>query len=703
MAKGKSSYKKTWPMAEEIVVEESITEEWLEKQKKLKNKLSEKKSMWDDGWYSIWDMSWKTFNTETLDDSQVTKIIDRAVKELKKSEDALSTVLSEYVNVKKWYLDLESKGDPFYVDYNLLYNNVDMLMALSYSNEMKVVFTGTDESDVDNSNIITKTAEYDYRDELWMDLLEYELWMDKFLWWVAVFVWDWWNEFTNSPIGIVMPWEFYRPDPDWRWHADKYRRHGCYGKMTKQQMKDPWNFFNIDEVVDTVRDNDKTNAMTDNWSNINLQSDQSTDEWAYFTVYNHFWTKDDWTKYLATLANGWSLLIRYIELDYKIWGKPVFPLSLDFWKPKKWFPLGIKPYDIVNRKQRVLSLILNLAVKQSVRSSLGNHIIVDEKAVKNRAQLSQLSEFPEVILVDTNGWQKNVNNVVSELQRSWVPQDNITVENRIKQLNYEETSIWPNQLWQSPDWDQTATEIRDNATNANVRLSLTTRVAQVFQKDFWRKRLMMYQYHFPENAKKQVVISREYGDKYMTFEHKYLNFSGDPHIKIVSKSEFEMNSRKLFSNHVVLHSYIEKLAVMAYVPLEVRMSMRKALRLLWYPEDEILRYVRESFEEMEAKSHLYLLNNDEEVDPLHADQIDEHHEDYLEVYKQAKPTKATRLAVLARLRMLRDRKKKDREAEKQQLLVNPNGNNNTNAMSNQMTADMISKWNDWSTLKDIQF
>jgi hypothetical protein len=48
---------------------------------------------------------------------------------------------------------------------------------------------------------------------------------------------------------------------------------------------------------------------------------------------------------------------------------------------------------------------------------------------------------------------------------------------------------------------------------------------------------------------------------------------------------------------------------MTYVPLEVRLSMRKLLRLLGYPEDEVLRYVRESYEEMDAKSHLLLLNN----------------------------------------------------------------------------------------------
>jgi len=82
-------------------------------------------------------------------------------------------------------------------------------------------------------------------------------------------------------------------------------------------------------------------------------------------------------------------------------------------------------------------------------------------------------------------------------------------------------------------------------------------------------------------------------------------------------------------------------------------------------------YVKESFEEMEAKSHLYMLNTDENLDPLDASQIDEYHEDYLVIYKQSKPTTAARLAIMDRLRMLKQRKKKDREAEKQQLLDNP--------------------------------
>ena len=103
------------------------------------------------------------------------------MKELKKSEDALSQELTDYPDIKKAYLDKEKRDDPFYVDYNLLFNNVDMLMALSYSNEMKVQFTGTNSADLDNSTVISNTFEYDYREEMDMDMVSYEMDMDKYL------------------------------------------------------------------------------------------------------------------------------------------------------------------------------------------------------------------------------------------------------------------------------------------------------------------------------------------------------------------------------------------------------------------------------------------------------------------------------------------------------------------------------------------
>lgn len=664
-----------------------------DKTEDLKEELKEKKEKWE--WLNIWTLKWEVYD-ETMSEDEQEEVRIATVRELKESENALATIISELPDVKKAYIDNEKRDDPFYVDYNLLFNNVDMLMALWYSNEMKAVFTGTNSADLDNSDVISKTAEYDYREEMDMDLIEYEVQMDKLLSWMWAVIRDGWNEETNSPIPKCWPAEYCRPDPMWRWNINRYRYIWWYGKMTMHQMKQAGNFFNLEQVIDTEWLEKESSDRNNNWSNITITPNGTEDEAAYFAVFNQFRTKEDGTKCLVTLANCGKLLVRYIELDYEIGGKPVFPISLDFWKPKRWFPFGIKLHDLSWRKQKVLSLLLNLWVKKAVRSSLGNHLIVDEDAIKNKNQLRQLTEFPELILVDTNNGAKSVNNIVSELQRSQVPQDNYNTEERIKQLNYEETSIWPNQLGISPSWNQTATEIKDNATNSNVRLSLANRISMNYYKDFWRKRLMMYQYHFKDGSKKQVTISREFGDRYLTFEKKYLKFSNDPHIKIISKFDQEQKNKQLFANHVVLHSYIEKLAAQSYVPLEVRLSMRKALRLMGYNEDEIIDFVRESAEEQEAKEQLYLLNNDEMLEPLDPDQIDENHQDYLQVYRQAKETKATKAAVRDRVNMMKQRDLKRREEEKQaaiQASLKAQGWANTNWMANQMTANMINQSN----------
>lgn len=473
--------------------------------------------------------------------------------------------------------------------------------------------------------------------------------------------------------------------------------------MTKQQMRDAGDFFSIDEVKDTERNTKEWSDKTNNWTNITIDDDDADDDSAYFAVYNHFRTMKDGRKCLVTLANWWALTVRYIVLEYKIWKKRVFPISLDTRKPKPGYPMGIRLYDLAQRKQKVLSLVLNLAVKKAIRSSLWNHLIVDDSAVKNKNQLRQLTEFPEIILFDSNNWTRNANQVVTELQHSQVPQDNYNIEERLKMLNQEETSIGPNQLWISSPWDQTAAEIKDMATNSNIRLSLANRISMWYYKDFWRKWLMMYQYHYPEETEKQIAISREFGDRYLTFKKKYLNMSNDPHIKIVSKYYMEQKHKQLFANHVVLHSYIEKLAMMWRIPLEVRLSLRKALRLLEYPEEEITDLVKESAEEREAKSQLYLLNRNVKLEELTPDQIDEFHEDYLHVYRQAKENAATQAAVMDRIRMQKKRDKKN--AEEQKTMQQAPNIPNTWGMQNQMTASMLSQnggGNNQPSLADIK-
>jgi hypothetical protein len=179
---------------------------------------------------------------------------------------------------------------------------------------------------------------------------------------------------------------------------------------------------------------------------------------------------------------------------------------------------------------------------------------------------------------------------------------------QLEVLNQIETAIGANQLGISPKGEQTAEEIRNNAENANVRLGMMNKVAFTFYQDFWAKWYMMYLYHMPKDSSKLLVISNDYGDRYMTFTDKHLNMSQDPHIDIRSKLEQQLQNRQHLANHIAIHTYIEQFANILKTNLSVRLSLRQILREMQYTEDQIYDYVQETLEEIDAKSQLMLLN-----------------------------------------------------------------------------------------------
>jgi len=160
---------------------------------------------------------------------------------------------------------------------------------------------------------------------------------------------------------------------------------------------------------------------------------------------------------------------------------------------------------------------------------------------------------------------------------------------------------------------------------------------------------------------KLVIISNDYGDRYMTFKMKDLELSQDPRIDIRSKLEEQLNNKQHLANHIAIHTYLEQFANILKTNLSVRLSLRQILREMQYTEEQIYDYVQETLEEMDAKSQLMLLNRNEKLEPLDPSQLWEEHEAYLHIYKQSKPTIAKQLAVQERIQMLRKRKAEERK------------------------------------------
>lgn len=254
-----------------------------------------------------------------------------------------------------------------------------------------------------------------------------------------------------------------------------------------------------------------------------------------------------------------------------------------------------------------------------------------------------------------------MDNAARELTRSQVPQDNFNMFSQLEVLNQIETAIGANQLGISPKGEQTAEEVRNNAENANIRLGMINKVAFNFYQDFWRKRYMMHIYHMPEESEKMIMISNDYGDRYMTFRYKNLDISQDPHINIKSRLEEQLQSRQRLANHIAIHTYLEQFSNVLKTNLSVRLSLRQLLREMQYSEDQIYDYVPETLEEIDAKSQLMLLNRNEKLEPLDPSQLREEHEAYLHIYKQARPNVATMIAIQDRLAMLRKRKTEERK------------------------------------------
>jgi hypothetical protein len=67
--------------------------------------------------------------------------------------------------------------------------------------------------------------------------------------------------------------------------------------------------------------------------------------------------------------------------------------------------------------------------------------LVDKDAIVNKNDLKQLSEFPEIIIVDTHKGQISLDNSARELTRSQVPQDNFSMFSQLEMLNQVETAI----------------------------------------------------------------------------------------------------------------------------------------------------------------------------------------------------------------------------------------------------------------------
>lgn len=420
-----------------------------------------------------------------------------------------------------------------------------------------------------------------------------------------------------------------------------------------------------------------------------LAANNETTEEPYKYVYNHY-TKFDGRKFLITTNYDMSDIGRIVPIDSILQSETeetLRPWSLTYYNPEEFNPYGGSVMDITEDKQRVLSKLLNLAVKRSIRSSVGGTRVYNKMKIPNRSALANLTEDPKIIGVDLKQWE-TLDNIIKEIEMSQLPNDNNNVSEQIQYFSKLATSLDPVTVGISAPGTQTATETQQMQANANVILGLSNYIDFLGEKDFWRKRMKMIKQNL--SGKKVIRITNGLGTKTMFIRKWDIKTKYDPDITISSRNEENAKNAKTSQMVTAMIGTLPEWYGKTY-------ALRKMFILNGMDEDEASVFVPETSEEIQAKQQLELLNRNIDVWPV--TDIMEDHDAYIAIFRQWQDTPAKDRAMQARLMA---KVEKDKQMRNQWQDTPAKDKSTSNTSQSMLMANALQKDKAITTTADVK-
>jgi len=349
----------------------------------------------------------------------------------------------------------------------------------------------------------------------------------------------------------------------------------------------------------------------------------------------------------VTLANDDSLLIRFEEI------KPVyeeekknpnlikFPVIVNHYEPFKWDPFGISVPDLLEDKQRIEQLFLNLNRIKAEHEAWWDTFLVDTDAIKNLNDLRQHTQWPKYVRADL---RKNPN-PIREVERGRIKQDAFNMAQVIRQQGSNDMWLDERAVWWTPDKSITATENQRIQRNQNVKLVLNNKINQWWEKDFWRNWLRAYYEFFPFKWEKNIMLQNSFGNVIQSVKRKDIDTWANIDIKVINKSDEESMKEQEKAWLLVIADLV--LQDPKSPEISKTFAKRSIARANWIDKDKISVLFPASIEEMKAKLDLELLNRN--MDVWEIEQLEEDHMSYIVIYWKAMDTDARDSAIRDRM------------------------------------------------------
>lgn len=546
-------------------------------------------------------------------------------------------------DMKKVYVPTTKKDK---VNINSVYTTMQTLMSVYYADRMNVEWVGRKISSNTVAKGLNKVAQFDYN-EMGLDKLDYQWNWDRFFFGIGIKTLDWWNSITSTPTASIMSPLSWIPDPRGWFTTESHRWAWFEVEDTFSSLDRNANYFNtklINSASEGLQDEIRQ-AYQDGRSITDQGYEQVANK--KYSIYHHY-TAIDWYRYLVTLANDKTLIIRITRLEpitKEEKANPLlvpFPIALKYYSPVKGDPYGISVPDLMRDKQSAESRIFNLAVIKETRNTLWEDLFYNPKVIKNTKTLTQPTVNPKAIPVNARDWDA-ISQSLYRLPKEQSVNNAFNVWSQLQFQNSLSTGLDSNALGIQSGAGQTATEAQITQKNANLRFILGTKIGKWGEETFWTLWKRSYQFNLKPKSRKVFYISGSFGAQHYEFRKRDFITNEALDITIISSSEKESLQQKQKADFFAVAP--QMLADPATPNVSKAFIKRKMLRLTGVSEEEVMIMEPKSVAELSAELDVELINED--LDPAEAKE-GEDHLTYIYAFYWAKDNEAKYKAIATR-------------------------------------------------------
>lgn len=421
-----------------------------------------------------------------------------------------------------------------------LYNTMNTLMALSYTDELSVAFGGKGFAGSDIAENIELLAKSDNED-MEMDVLNYIKEWDRFFFGVAIRLVHGYDESNQTPIVESMDPLCWLPDPQGGLRPRNFRYFGFEVEMSKGELTEDRGFFNTECLTPSQTADDETQQTKDAYAEaqgLDPVLRQKVRPEYEGSIYNlvHWYTHLNGKKYLLTLSEDRSEIVRLERIKpvyekekkderYNEWG-----LVLNYFSPERNNPFGTSVGDLVEDKQRAKSILANLLLGL-VKSQLYPMYLYDRDRILNRRDL----DFSYNKMIGVRGGVDGAVAVMNKAPSQFADTQNVS------QMLDKETSLstGASSVQSGVTSDTTATlgENQMVQANANIRFALGNKINGWGEKQFWKLWYRCYVQFFGKAEEKIIEVTDAFGVQSLTLYRDQFVIEKSP--KIIIKSRLE--------------------------------------------------------------------------------------------------------------------------------------------------------------------